>query len=238
MDNQLFWQKISQDYVDLVGEEGDIHHRLVINPIVAKLLGNLQAKVVLDAACGNGYLSRRMAKTAHKVFGIDFTEKFIELAKEQSKNFSNLEFAVGNLEKLPYSDHFFDVVLCNMALINVENLALVITELARVLKVNGSLVASITRPCFENPPHAYTLRDKKGKKTGRIITSYFPTGAVINTENNHLHYHYALSDYLNLFAKANLFLEKTVEPNDAEMTGESEKDIVPIFLLMKLRKIK
>ena len=236
--NQTFWEDITDEYDSLVGVQGDKHHRLVINPIVSDLLGDLHNKVVLDAACGNGYISKKMASNAQKVYGVDFNRKFIDLARERHKGIGNLEFSVGNIMGLKFSDSFFDIVLCNMALINVENLSLAVKELSRVFKNGGSLVISITHPCFENPPHVYTLRDKSGGNKGKVITNYFYTGQVTNPENHHLHYHYMLSDYLNSFAESGLNLEKTVEPNGAEIMGSEEKDNTPLFLIIKLKKNK
>ena len=94
--NNKFWQEFSGQYDNLVGEEGDKYHRLVINPLVFKLLGNLKGKIVLDAGCGNGYLSRIMAKTAKKVVGADFTPQLIELAKKRSSHINNLEIIYAN----------------------------------------------------------------------------------------------------------------------------------------------
>ena len=77
--NKKYWDKIAKLYHANVGEKGDVRHEMVINPVVFNFLGDLKGKVVLDGACGNGYLSRRMAKTAKKVVGVDLTEKLIEL---------------------------------------------------------------------------------------------------------------------------------------------------------------
>lgn len=235
--NKKFWDSFSCVYDDMVGDTGDLSQRMVINPIVLNFLGNLRGKVVLDAGCGNGYLSRIMAKTAKKVASVDFTEKLIELAKTRNENINNLSFEVGNLEKLQYTKAYFDVILCNMVLINIENLEKVIKELSRILKINGLLVISITHPCFENPPYTSTIKDRQGNNTARLVKNYFPIGLVVNTaENNQLHFHYKISDYFNAFSKNNLFCEEISEPKSHEMMKIKEKDIVPYFLIIKLKK--
>lgn len=228
--NKLFWEKFAGQYDKAVGEEGDRWHKSVINPLVFELMGDLRGRVVLDAGCGNGYLARKIAKTAKKVIGVDFTENLLEAAKKRSKNIPNLKLILANLEKLPFSANSFNVILCNMVLINVENLEITINELARVLKINGFIVISITHPCFENPPHTPGIKNKKGETIGRAVYSYFPKGLVINTaEKNQLHYHYLLSDYINLFSQVHLYLEKMIEPYNNEIT--------PLFLIMKLKKM-
>lgn len=222
-----YWAKVAKSYDQLVGETGDKAHRLVINPIVLDFLGDLKGKIVLDAGCGNGYWSRRLAKTAKKVVGIDFTEELIGIANSKPLG-PNLEFKQGNLKKLEFSDGDFDIVLGNMVLMDVDDLDKVIGELARVLKPKGVLVASIIHPCFENPPNTTTLKDKKGRKIGRLVKHYFKTGLVV--DNEYQHYHYLMSDYLNAFAKHGLSLEKTVEPNGTDSH-------TPYFIIWKLKKL-
>lgn len=249
--NKKYWAEIAKLYHANVGEKGDIRHEMVINPVVSDFLGNLEGKVVLDAACGNGYLSRRMAKTAKKVVGVDFTEKLIEFAKSQD-NPKNLEFFVGNLEKLQFQDKVFDIVLCNMALMDIERLRVVVVELCRVLRVGGKLVISLIHPCFENPPRTYSIFDEKnGKKIriGRVVQKYFDTGLVIDRNQIvdkgefYQHYHYMISDYLNAFSRANLFLKEVSEPNGNEIfksTGNDEgmNDHTPTFIIFSLEKLK
>lgn len=223
---------------------------MVINPIVFKLLGDLKGKTVLDAGCGNGYLLKRMAKTAKKIFGVDLTEKFIELAKNRD-NPKNVEFSVGDIEKPRFSENTFDVVLCNMVIMDIEKPQVVIKEIGRILKKKGLLVISLIHPCFENPPRTYSIfEEKDGKKIriGRVVQRYFDTGLVID-ENQivdkgelYQHYHYMISDYLNAFSRAKLYLEEASEPNGNEIfkiTGfdQGMYDHTPTFIIFKLRKI-
>lgn len=240
--NQNYWQNIAQEYNRNIGDKGDVRHEKIINPIVFKLLGDLSGKVVLDAGCGNGYLSRRMAKTAKKVIGIDFTKKLIEAAKQEI-NPQNVEFIEGNLEHLPFQSDSFDTVLCNMVLMDVERIDKVIGELGRVLKQNGVIIASTLHPCFENPPRTYSLFDDKGKRIGRLIQKYFDTG-LIKDKNNKIndeqyqHYHYMISDHLNVFAVHSLYLEKMIEPNGYEIDKNKNMGMnpdTPTFMIMKYR---
>lgn len=242
MISKSYWHKVANSYDNLVGKTGDKAHSMVINPFVFKFLGNLKGKKVLDGGCGNGYLAYEMSKIAKDVVGVDFTEELIKRAKRMFQR-KNLNFKIGNLEKLSFKNEEFDIVLCNMVLIDCENLDKVMKELGRVLKQNGISVISITHPCFENPPNTLTLKDSKAEKIGRLVKHYFKTGLVkdekINwdTKCNYQHYHYKISDYLNTFSKNQLFIEKTTEPNWVEMTGEGGYSHAPYFIIWKLRKI-
>jgi hypothetical protein len=111
-----------------------------------------------------------------------------------------------------------------------------------VLKVGGTVVVSIIHPCFENPPCTYSMFEKDGKRIGRLVTKYFETGLVEDKANKieglaYFHYHYKISDYLNMFTKNNLFLEKIVEPNGYEISNDMGMNPdTPTFLVMKFVK--
>jgi len=241
MDQKKYWKKVARSYAQLVGETGDLAHRQVINPIVAKFLGNLKGKVVLDAGCGNGYWARKMAKKAKKVVGVDFTEELVKLAKSKP-SVTNLEFIVGDLRKLNLPDNKFDIVLCNMTLMDVDGLDRAIGEMSRVLKTSGKMVISITHPCFENPPNTSSLENKKGEKIGRLVKHYFKTGIIRDLKkkwdgkHHYQHCHYTISDYFNTFSKHNLFVKRTSEPNWSEIMGEGYSH-TPYFLIFKLKKV-
>jgi ubiquinone/menaquinone biosynthesis C-methylase UbiE len=249
--NKRYWEKIAKIYHANVGEKGDIRHEIIINPVVFEFLGDLTGKTVLDAACGNGYLSRRLAKSATKVVGVDLTEELIEFAK-QKDNPKNLEFFVGTLERLQFQNQTFDAILCNMALMDIERLDVVIGELSRVLKTGGRMVISLIHPCFENPPRTYSIyEERKGKKIriGTLVQKYFIKGLVVDERNVvdngefYQHYHYIISDYLNLFSKSNLFLKEVSEPNGYKICKSVDQDggmneDTPTFIIFKLEKLR
>ena len=234
--NSHYWSSIAEKYDTTVGETGDQSQQLIINPIVEKLLGDLNGKIVLDAGCGNGYWSRRLAKTAKQVIGIDFTPELIEHAKKRGVP-SNVEFLIGNLEHTTFLDESFDAILLNMVVLDLEDLSSVIREISRVTKDGGEVIISTTHPCFENPPHTQSVRDAQGQKIGRTISHYFQTGLVEDQPNHYQHWHHTLSEYVNILAENFLFTEKMVEPNGAEILQNGEADHFPYFLIMKLRKM-
>ena len=104
----------------------------------------LSEKVVLDAACGTGYGSNMLAKTAKKVCGIDISNEAIAYAKENFGSTQNVEYQIGNITQIPYPDNTFDVVVSFETIehINEELQHLFIKEIRRVLKKNGILIMS------------------------------------------------------------------------------------------------
>lgn len=65
----------------------------------------VKGKVVLDAACGEGYGSELLMEQAELVFGLDIDEESIELAKKKYI-YPNLKFLTGSIANLPFEDNF------------------------------------------------------------------------------------------------------------------------------------
>lgn len=109
-----------------------------------KKTGLSPGALVLDAGCGIGGSSRLMAKDfLCKVIGIDLADKFIECAAFLTRC-TGLEgkvtFQQGSVLELPFENHFFDAILCQHVLMNIQNKSLAIKEFFRVLKPGGKLI--------------------------------------------------------------------------------------------------
>ncbi|MFW9982299.1 MAG: class I SAM-dependent methyltransferase, partial [Candidatus Thorarchaeota archaeon] len=68
------WDEVAEDYDRTVGETGDSYHRTCVNPVIFEILGNVNGLSILDVACGQGYLSRILARNGAKVVGVDISE--------------------------------------------------------------------------------------------------------------------------------------------------------------------
>lgn len=97
------------------------------------ILRDLNAKTVLDAGCGEGYYTNRMAGDS-TVLGIDLSRAGVDVAAKFAKqNNTNAAFAVGSIFSLPVMDAACDVVT-NLFAPCCEG------EFARVLKEGGHLI--------------------------------------------------------------------------------------------------
>lgn len=96
-------------------------------------------KIVLDAACGEGYGSDILAKYAKKVIGIDLDNDTITRAKVKYKDRDNLIFIQGNIEKLEIEDCSIDIVISFETIEHVsEDIQKnFLNEIDRVLKNDG-----------------------------------------------------------------------------------------------------
>lgn len=102
----------------------------------------VRGKRVLDAACGEGYGSELMARSAAAVVGVDLSEAAIAHARERYGARPNLEFVHGDATQLPFDDARFDVVVSFETLEHLREQERMIEGFARVLAADGLLIIS------------------------------------------------------------------------------------------------
>jgi len=99
-----------------------------------------EGEKVLDLGCGNGRWYKVFKEKKADYFGLDNSEKLIEIAKE---NFPDAKFFIGDALNLPFQDNFFDKVY-SIALfhhIPSDDFRIkVLEEAKRVLKPGGILI--------------------------------------------------------------------------------------------------
>ncbi len=120
---------------------------------INRMLQKLDAKTVLDAGCGEGYYTNRMAE-GRTVLGVDLSRAGIDAAAKQAKQSNtNAAFAVGSIFSLPVENAACDVVT-NLFAPCCES------EFARVLKEDGYLILvgagerhlmGLKKVLYENP---------------------------------------------------------------------------------------
>lgn len=91
---------------------------------------------LLDIGCGAGLLTNAAALKGHTVYGIDLSEKSLEVAKKYDST-QTVSYQVADALHLPYDNESFDVVCAMDILEHVEDPERLIQEASRVLKLNG-----------------------------------------------------------------------------------------------------
>ena len=132
-----FWSEFSQEVYDYTTFLPDNNRML---DRVAEL--SLAGTQVLDAGCGTGNLTIRLADQQRQVTAIDFSEGMVKTAREKTKQYENVTVASGNITDLDFPDESFDAVTSVNVLFNIEHPEMAIREMCRVLKPNGKLVIS------------------------------------------------------------------------------------------------
>ena len=101
-----------------------------------------EGDTVIDLGSGAGndaFIARRFVGASGKVLGIDFTEAMITRARANAEKLAlhNVEFRQGDIEDMPVTSNYADVIVSNCVLNLVPNKYKVISEIFRVLKPGG-----------------------------------------------------------------------------------------------------
>jgi len=151
------FSKISEEWWDPKGKFKPLHN---FNPLRISYIKdniiksfNIQKKdkilsgiKILDIGCGGGLLCEPMSRLGAEVFGMDASEKNIEVAKIHAKKSNlNIKYFCSSPEKFK-SDLKFDVIL-NMEIVeHVENVDLFLKSCTKFLKKNGIMfVATLNK---------------------------------------------------------------------------------------------
>ncbi len=169
--NAAFWD-------ERMGEGNDFVNVLQW-PAILRLLDLQPGQRVLDAACGNGLTSRRLAALGAQVEAFDFSAELIRLAEARtSKDESRISYRLLDatdesalLEAFAPSETSatFDSALCNMALFDMAGIEPLFRALAKLLKPGGAFVFTIIHPAFNNPA---TVKVGEEWDEGEVITRY------------------------------------------------------------------
>lgn len=96
---------------------------------------------VLEAGCGTGLLLERVKAFAASATGVDLSGGMLARARARG-----LDVAQGSVTALPYRDHSFDLVYCVKVLPHVADIRLALSEMARVTRPGGVVLAEFYNP--------------------------------------------------------------------------------------------
>lgn len=129
------WEQVANDYHQLWGD--------MTQQAVPRLLGSTEIRhgdEVLDLATGAGYVAEQVSKLGANVTGVDFSERQINLARQE---YPSLNFVIGDMENLSFQKESFDSVVMNLGLLHTLYPEQVGSEVYKVLKRNGRFAFTV-----------------------------------------------------------------------------------------------
>lgn len=134
--NKAFWNKWASRYDRTMSGSRNTYD-FIIREIKKTLNRDM---TVLELACGTGLVSERIAGSVKMLEATDFSEDMIRKAKEKAHS-CRLHFSVQDATTLPYAPETFDAVIISNALHVMPSPDKALSEIARVLKSSGILIA-------------------------------------------------------------------------------------------------
>lgn len=138
----------------------------------------VSGKVVLDAACGEGYGTKIIAENAGKVYGLDISKETIESAKSKY-NINNIEFLEGSIKNIPLEDHSVDVVVSFETIEHVdqETQEQFLEDIKRVLSEDGILIISTPNKKIYSDKYGYNnefhIKEFYREEFKNLLEKYF-----------------------------------------------------------------
>ena len=106
------------------------------------LLPVVAGRRVLDVACGDGYGSALMRRSAAAVHGVDISGEAIAHARRMSSADAQLAFTEASCTALPLADGSVDVVVSFETIEHIDTQAAFLDEVRRVLSPEGLFIVS------------------------------------------------------------------------------------------------
>lgn len=237
------WNKIGNEWIQKA--QTNDFRIFYIMPNTFQLLGDVKGKEILDLGCGEGGYSRKLAQRGADVTAIDCSNNAIEYAIEKAKEESlQIRHYVRNSNDLyDIDDNNFDVVLCAMMLMDVEDLHGTLQEVFRVLKPNGQVLISMLHPCFKPPVEHHWFYE--GDEILVKVKNYFSPdkweGQINGIENKVIYRHKTMSEYVKAFIQNGFIIKDMNEPVPTPEQIKKSPRIewltrVPMYLFVTLEK--
>lgn len=226
---QQSWDDKAADWNAWVGEDGDRNRRVNSDPALHRLLGSVEGLDVLDAGCGTGYLSVKLAAAGGRVTGVDLSPKMIAHARDNAARAGvSVRFEVGScaaLSALP--DAAFDRIVSNYVLMDLPDIEGAMAAFSRVLRPGGYAVLVFLHPCFCPPGGPERLDDGSVRyrwpwpylERRRFEESWGPFSTPF------VGFHRPLSDYFAAISAAGMTVTALLEPAGENTEGLSEAEI-------------
>ncbi len=173
-DAPAVWDRIAPAWDAFMGEGGSFQ-RVLIGPVVERLLAVRDGDAVLELACGNGALARRLATMGAHVTASDVSAVFLEIARGRT---SAAQAERITYQQLDATDEAaitalgigrFAAAVCIMGIMDMAEVAPLMRGVRAVLRPGGCFVFAVMHPCFNGDPLTRVLLQEE--RDGAVITT-------------------------------------------------------------------
>ncbi len=254
-ETRRIWDRNAEWWDDRIGD-GNAYQIELIEPAQERLTPIEPGMMILDVACGAGRFTRRMAERGAHVVAFDFSERFIERAKQRTPpTIRNIEYHVADAtdtrQLLAFGRGRFDGSVATMALMDIADIEPLFGVLAELLKPGGWFVFSVMHPCFQSAEirkfAEMTETDGEtgflnGVKVTRYLTPRVWRGeGIVGQPERHHYFHRPLSVLFDTGFRSGFVLDALEEPafpgGQADVKSVRWRDMpeIPPVLVARMR---
>lgn len=262
--NKTNWGHIASKYNDYLTKDSTYHSE-VVWPNLKRITGEAKGLNVLDIACGQGYFSNLINIDGGHVTGFDLGADLIEIAKKNNKNIhyfvmnaEGFNLSKVNDKHLPVEQKIklntkFDLMICVLAIQNIENVKSVFESAREYLKDDGRFIVVLNHPNYRIPKYSswgvdnqiqYRRIDEYMSES-KLKLDMSPSEKNIHKKQYTVSFHRPLQWYFKIFNSTGFVVSKLEEwishkdseGKNAERENKSRKEF-PMFMCLELRKSK
>ncbi len=157
-----------------------------------------------------------MAERGALVTGVDYSKRFLEIARRRTPAKLQIDYVHGNLESIDVLvKETFDIIVSCLVIQDVPDYQGAIRELYRVLRPGGICILAIVHPCFSSDGE--WVKDATGEKLYWKIDNYFYERAYEmpwppDAEKTPVYFHRTLTSYFKTITDAGFAVNDLIEP--------------------------
>lgn len=206
------------------------------------LFPSLQDADVLDLGCGYGWHCRYAAEQgARSVLGLDLSQRMLDKARELTSN-ARITYRLCDLTAYAYPSEAYDLVVSNLALHYVADLAALFRKIHTTLRPGGTFLFNMEHPVFTAGVHQDWVYDMDGKPLYWPVDDYFHAGErVTNFLGCEVRkQHHTLTQLMAALLGAGFTLDALVEAEPPQemmhLPGMEDEMRRPMMLLIRAAK--
>jgi ubiquinone/menaquinone biosynthesis C-methylase UbiE len=205
------WEEYADWWIENFTGGADAEYEEQILPFAAYEMDGFGT--VLDMGCGDGHISRLLAKHGARVIGIDPTWNQIVVANQRA---GGPAYARATADGLPFADASFDAVLACLVFEHIDAVDEAVAEIARVVRPGGRFSFFVNHPLLQTPGSGF-IDDHMIDPPEQYwrVGPYLVEGESIEQVEHGVYIrfiHRPLSRYVNTMLEHGFELQRMIEP--------------------------
>ncbi len=206
-----------------------------VQPIVAKIIEEINPKTLLDYGCGDSFVSRLLNKQIEiGLYDINLNESRKALSHLIDRNAKLYE------SDADVPSEFYDCIIFSLVLIclsNKDEFKRILANFQRYKTKSGKLILITTHPCFRQYDYRPFYTEYTKGKPFNYFNTLDPFEVYIrDNQNEAVHFtdfHWTLSDTINELIAGGFTLEKMIELPDMTFDDiPANKSFSPFIILI------